>query len=165
MKYEEARELIQTGDGIFVRSRRGFLPQMTIKFTGSPYTHTGVAVWLGKGLWLAEINSGMNHLVPMSQLDGMDFDVYHCPVADREKVKKNILQGLRKKIKYNFWALIVIGFYDWVGLSSLPNSTKALVCSEYSNKTWVESDWPEPLTKISPRGLAEKLSLKLQVRN
>jgi len=131
-KYENVRNLILDGDLIAVRGRRGIFGIITRFVTNSDYTHNGIAIWLDNGLWLAEINIGGNHLVPMSQLRD-DFDVLNCP-ADRNLVRTAILEKLRNHKAYGVSDLFRIAarrFFNW----NLGNGNGE-VCSEFSMQVY-----------------------------
>ena len=44
--YEEARKLIQSGDVVFVRNKKGFVASVIRFFTRSKYSHVGFAFWV-----------------------------------------------------------------------------------------------------------------------
>lgn len=164
MNYEEVRDKIQTGDIISVRNNKGFMHKLTRLVTRSPYTHSGIAIWLDEGLWMAEINGGKNHLIPLSQVDGIDFDVSECPV-DRETVKKEILDSLRVSLTYGFVSFVIIGLFDLFKIKERFRSMKSKVCSEYIQAILVASGWDVPEDMVSPYDLEQKLKLKFEVRN
>ena len=98
--YHEIRPHVADGDLVAVRSRHGVFPNLTRLITGSPYTHTAIALWIEGGLWIAEMRSGGNVLVPLSQRANEDFDVFDCPV-DRRHLRGQVLGLLRTKIDYD----------------------------------------------------------------
>lgn len=142
MKYADIRGQISDGDLIAVRSNHRGLPALTRYFTHSPYTHTAVAIWLGNGLWAAEMNAGGNVLVPVSRWENTDFDVFACPVH-RTDVCVAILETLRGKIDYDLADLLRIAAHN-VLRCKLPTDTGGLVCSAYSAKLYTMSGW-QPL--------------------
>ncbi len=163
MKYEDARPLIETGDLIAVKSRKGFLPQLTRLIDGDDYTHTGVAIWIDKGLYMAEINSGHNHMVALSQYYLSDFDVFYPPVEDRAVLRDKIEENLRYKVDYGFFTLIVLAIHKLLRIKTLPKSSDSIVCSELSQNIYIDSGWTEDKRMITPGDLANKLKLKLSV--
>lgn len=163
LNYAQARSLIQDGDTIAVRETHGFLTPFTRFFTGSPVTHIGGALWLDGGLWMDEMNSGKNHLIPMSQLSETDFDVYECPV-DRVRARAAALDALRLKLAYSFVVLPVIGLLNWLHIKAFVHWRRLLVCSGYRVAVYEAAGWPERSRVISPRELAAMLKLKLEVR-
>jgi hypothetical protein len=164
MNYSEAREHIFDGDLIAVQERHGILAALTRFFTRSPITHTGIALWIDGGLWMAELNSGRNHLVPLSQLSDVDFDVYDPPVPDRAAVRRETLEALRMKIPYGFIALVVIGMLCWWRSKVFVHWRRVIVCSGYCIMIYEKSGWSERSRQVSPGGLAEQLLIKLEVR-
>lgn len=160
MNYAEARPQIETGDMIAVRDVHGILGRLTRWATRSPYTHAGIALWLAGGLYMAELNGGRNHLVPMSQLTA--FDVYHAPqgLADIEAA---IMDWLRGPIVYGYLAFILIGLLDRLRLNLYVHWRRILVCSGYCVAIYETAGWSEHSRIISPRGLAGLLTFKLGV--
>lgn len=164
MNYDKARKFITDGDMIAVRETHGFLTLFTKFFTRSGYTHTGIAIWIDDGLWLAELNAGKNHLIPLSQLADTDFDAYHCPISDVSMVRAAVLQSLRVKIPYGFAALFVIGLLCFLRLKVFLHARKVLVCSGYCVSVYEAAGWPERSRLLSPQQLADMLLKKLEVR-
>lgn len=152
---------INTGDLIVVRKGKSLLGRATQFFTRSPYTHSGIAIWIEGGLYVAELNAGKNHLVPISQLK--DYDVYECPEGLKE-VRYNILKWLQAPIEYGFLALFAIGLLDWFKIKMFVHWRKILVCSGFCVAIYESAGWPEHTRVISPAGLAAELKLKLEVR-
>lgn len=152
---------IQTGDLIAVRKAHGILGRLTQFFTRSPYTHVGIAIWLGGELFMAELNGGRNHLIPLAQLD--DYDVYQCPEG-LINIEASIQAWLKLPINYGFAAFIAIGVLDWFKIKAFVHWRKILVCSGYCVAIYETAGWPEHSRVISPRELASELTLKLEVR-
>lgn len=162
MDYATARSYIRTGDLVAVRSVHSWLGRLTQLVTRSPYTHAGLAIWLEDGLYMAEINGGRNHLVPMSQLT--DFDVYDPPVGLSD-LKTAILAMLRLPIDYGVIAFIMIGLLNLLHLQVFIHWRRLLVCSGYCVATYEQAGWPEHSRIISPAELAKLLKLKAEVRS
>lgn len=139
MKYADARESIEDGDLIAVKSKHGGLPALTRYFTRSPYTHTAVALWLDGGLWIAEMGAGGNVLVPLSRYADTEFDVFDCP-AYFELVRKVTLELLRDKIDYDFADLLRIALHNLLRCK-LPTDTGGMICSAYSARIYLLSGW------------------------
>jgi len=165
MQYSDARKHIETGDLIAVRGRTGVLAPMTRFFTHSPYTHVGIAFWNAEGeLWMSEINGGHNHAIPLSQLDGIDFDVYARPDGVTiEATIAAIRAALRKRIKYGWLSIPVIGLINFLRLSVTINARKVLSCAGYSVMTYEAAGWPKRTRILSPGDLAKMLRFKLAV--
>lgn len=164
MNYDLARTQIQTGDVICVREKKGIFSLFTRFFTHSDYTHNGLAIWFNGGLWMAELNGGRNHMIPLSQLAKIPFDVYHCPVEDRDAVETAISESLRERIDYGYAALIVIGLLNWFRIKVFLHARQILVCSGYCVKVLEAAGWPKRSRLISPQELANDLKFKLPVR-
>lgn len=165
MDYGQARLLIEDGDCIAVRETHGILTPFTRFFTRSPVTHAGIAIWMDGGLWMAELNGGKNHAIPVSQLSETDFDVYLPPVDDRSAIRVSTMNALRLKIGYAFGAAFVIGLFDWLRLTVFLHARKLLVCSGYCVKIYEDAGWPERSRIISPRALVAQLQIKFEVRS
>jgi hypothetical protein len=164
MDYPTARPLIQDGDTIAVRERLGVLALLTRIFTRSPVTHVGVALWMDGGLWMAELNGGKNHAIPLSQLEGTDFDVYDPPLTDRQALRAATVEALRLKIAYGSIALVVIGVLNWLRIRIFLHARRLLVCSGYCIMIYENAGWAERSRIESPAELVAQLKIKLQVR-
>jgi hypothetical protein len=164
MQYEEARSQIQTGDLIAVRDVHNLLGTVTQFFTKSPYTHTGVAIWLGGRLFIAELNSGRNHLTPVSQLK--NFDVFEPPEGlDRKAIELAIFIWLAEPIEYGYLAFLIIGIKCSLGLNVFIHWRKIMVCSGGSVKIYEMAGWGEHSRMISPGELTMLVGArKVQVR-
>ena len=154
-------QVINTGDTIEVRTAHGILGRLTQFFTRSAYTHVGVAIWLDRQLYMAELNGGRNHLVPMSQLT--EFDVYACP-AGLTNIEGAILASLAQPIDYGYPAFALIGLLNWFRIRLFVHWRRIIVCSGYVVKIYESAGWPERSRIISPEELAKQLELKFQVR-
>lgn len=164
MNYDEARSKIQDGDLIAVRGTEGFLSPFTRFFTRSPYTHVGVAFWMGGGLWLAEINAGANHATPLSQFAGTDFDVYEKPYQCTGKMIDAIDTALRVKIHYGFASLPVIGLMNWLRVKAFIHARKILSCAGFAVMIYELAGFPEHTRILSPADLAATLKPRLSVQ-
>lgn len=164
MDYAEARDLIKDGDLIAVRGAHSIIGKLTQFFTRSPYTHTGIAVWLGDRLFMADLNSGRNHLTPLSQLGS--FDVYAPPPGlNRQRIVVAVFDWLAKPIEYGFAAFIVIGLKCWLRLNTFIHWRKVIVCSGGSVQIYEMAGWSEHSRMVSPGELAAMVGpLRLAVR-
>lgn len=177
MNYDEARSKIQTGDLIAVRDVHGLLGRATTLFTSSPYTHTGIAVWLGDRLFMADLNSGRNHLTALSCVES--FDVYDPPAGiDRKFIEQAAFDWLARPISYGFAAFVLIGLKDALGVKKFIHWRKIIVCSGGSIQIYemavdtmfmhgkeVPAAWVDHDRTLSPGDLAAELGVcKLQVR-
>lgn len=155
--YDECRDLIFSGDLIAVRRRNGFLPALTRQITGSPYTHTATALWLDDGLYVAEMDGIKGVLVPLSQYAGVDYDIFECPVFDRDRVKACTLGLLRTKIHYDYLDLARIAAWKVMRLPLPRQDRNGLVCSAFSARIYREAGaWFPGLSAIpAPSDLVE----------
>jgi hypothetical protein len=175
MLYEDARNLIQTGDLIGVRHAEGLIGGMTALVTADPHTHTGIAVWLGGRLFMADLNSGRNHLTPLSQLGA--FDVCEPPEGlDRAMIEAAVFDCLAKPINYGFAAFVVIGLKCALRLKVFIHWRRIIVCSGGSVEIFemaaalmrdagqvAPAAWLEHSRMVSPGELVSELQLKLRV--
>lgn len=164
MNYAEVRPLLETGDVIGVRHPYGFIGEATQHFTRSDYTHVGVVLRMANGVWMAELNSGRNHLIPLSQLQHHRFDVYHPPVTDRGKIRIAIHRWLRYQIEYGVWAFIAIGLMDYFKIKFAVRAKNLLVCSGYLIRIFQTAGWDSKISPVqSPREFLSRLELKFEV--
>jgi hypothetical protein len=167
MSYGEARVLIRDGDAILVKGRRHGLNALIKLFTGSEYTHAGLAVWIGGGLYLAEMNAGGNHLVPLSRYADTPFDVYRPPMTSAWAEMHTpagwagcVLDSLREKISYDFLDLARIAAHNALNLRLPRTDTGGLVCSAYVARVYQQAGWLAPVDMPSipsPAALARAL--------
>lgn len=163
MQYSEARNKIATGDLIAIRTAHGLLGRMTQFFTG-PYTHAGLAIWLGGRLFMTELNSGRNHLVPLSQLRDVEFDVYaHPPELAEADLEAAILDWLSGKVEYGYVAFVAIGLLEWLRIKTFVHWRRIMVCSGYCVANWERAGWSEHSRVVSPTALTKLVRLKFPV--
>lgn len=151
MSYDAIRGQIQTGDLIAVRRRTGALAVATRIVTASPYTHTGLAQWVGpqgdRRLLLAQINGGGSNLVPLSQMSVYAFDVFLCPV-DRQDVERAIWKTLGARMGYSIADLARIAAHIRLGVP-LPQQGDEYICSALSARLYQLAGWrPRNLPSI-----------------
>lgn len=163
LTYQEARSHIETGDLIAVRSAHGIIGRLTQFFTRSPYNHTGIAIWIEGGLYMGELNGGRNHLIPLSQLDRCDFDVYHPPPG-LSNIADALFFWLRLQIDYAYVAFVAIGLLNWLRAKVYVHWRQMLVCSGWCVAVYEEAGWGEHSRIVSPGELAAMLMLKMQIR-
>jgi hypothetical protein len=166
MNYADVRKSIRTGDLIAVKRRSGLFEIATRIVTNSPYTHTGIAIWAGNRLLLAQTNAGGCNLAPLSQEAVYDFDVFNCPV-DRNACEKAIWQELGTHIPYGILDCVRIFGYKVFGIPLPKEDGPDLVCSALSARIYKMSGWqPVGLPSIPwPGAVADQLqnALKFEV--
>lgn len=148
MKYAEARNQICTGDLIAIRKHHGFLPTLTRWITGSPYTHTAIALWVDVAgvdrLLVTEEKASGVFMVPLSQYAGIDFDVFDAPRLSIHQIEEAIWSTLGQPIAYDFFDLFRIAahrLFNW----PLPDHDDAdMVCSALSAFIYMKAGW-QPL--------------------
>lgn len=153
MRYADARDLIRTGDLIAVRARHGLLPRLTRWVTGSPYTHTAIALWCGAGahrrLLVAEAKASGAFLTPLSQYAGTDFDVFLSPLEIGLSIESAIWETLGAPIGYDMLDLVRIAANRLCGIPLPPHDNAMTICSALSAALWVKSGWkPRHLPSI-----------------
>ncbi len=162
--YEVARNQIKDGDLIAVITPHSFLGHLTKFFTRKKYVHTGTAIWMSSDmLCIAELNGGRNHFTPLSQLEGLDFDVFAMP-AGLSGIAAAIVKWVRTPVEYGYLAFIVIGLRNFFRIKQQINWRQILVCSGLSVAIYEEAGWPRCSRVISPGELADMLQLKFEVR-
>ncbi|MES9873158.1 MAG: hypothetical protein ABW146_08605 [Candidatus Sedimenticola sp. 6PFRAG7] len=155
MRYLTARGRIKDGDLIALKRSRGWFWQLVRWVTRSAYTHTAVAVWLEGGLYVVEMNSAGNVLVPLSQYRS-PFDVFACPV-NRAQAKEMALWSLRNPIGYGWTDLLYIAAHNLLALRT-PRDTGGIVCSALSALIYRQAGWQATLPNIpSPADLVAAL--------
>ena len=165
MQYEEARSYIEDGDAIIIHGKGGLLTPFTKFFTRSSYTHAGLAFWMDGVLWLAEINSGNDHAIPLSQLSNAEFDVFARPAGiTAAQAKAAILEELRDKTAYGFLGIPVIGLLNFLKLSFQLPWRRIIVCSGLCLRVYMRAGFPPVSLMQSPADLARLLTLKFRVR-
>lgn len=140
MKYDDIRNQIKTGDLIGVKRRSGIFPIATRIVTNSPYTHTGIAIWSGGRLLLAQTNAGGCNLAPLSQEAVYDFDVFDCPV-NRDTCESVIWSELGTSIAYGFMDCVRIFGYKVFGIPLPKTDGSDLVCSALSATIYKKAGW------------------------
>lgn len=158
MDYATARHEIKDGDLIAVKGRGLFAA--VIRFvTQSAYTHTGIAVWIGGRLLVAETRGGVAAFSPASQHKDDDFDVFDCPIFRRPDVVEAALAILGAPIRYDYLDLVAILGHEVFGLP-LPDEDGSLLCSALSAAIYKRLDWtPVGLPSIpTPRDVVAALA-------
>ncbi len=155
MKYEQARELIENGDcvGVKTRSVGGWFVRLGQHIAGlkwAEYGHTGVALWADvageQRLLLGEMNQGGGTYRPLSQYtnDGCKVAVFSPPKdAQIADVGYTIRTTLDRHTPYGWLDLIPLGMQlvlrRFIGPHSLgKDSGKDRVCS-YLTKRFYNS--------------------------
>lgn len=161
MNYTDYAPNIKSGDLIAVPTAHSIMGKLTQFFTRSPYTHVGTALWIGEELFMAELNGGRNHLIPIIQLN--DFDVYQCPDG-LYAIETAIRKWLNYPVDYGFIAFVAIGLLNWFKIKKFIKWRKILVCSGYCVAIYETAGWPECTRILSPGELAAMLKLKFIVR-
>lgn len=163
MIYMESRDQIKDGDVVLVKKAHNIMGKLTQYFTRSLYTHAGVAIWIDGGLYMAELNGGRNHLIPLSQLADTPFDVYECPLKDKSLIRKSIFNWLRFVVPYGFSAFVAIGIINYFRIKEFIHWRKVLVCSGYCVAILEDAGWEEHTRILSPGDLSRMLLLKFEV--
>jgi hypothetical protein len=159
--YAQAREHLQTGDLIALRSRKGLAAWLIRLITRSPYTHTGVAIWVGDRLLVVETRNGPASLVPLSQYQPHDFDVFDAPVEQKQRIfgRDIILKALGREIPYAYGDLVRIALHELLGVRLPKHAPDRLICSALSALIYQRLGWkPQGLPSIpTPRDLVNAI--------
>jgi hypothetical protein len=171
LSYANARDEIKTGDLIAVRADKGFAPWLIRLVTRSPYTHTGVAVWVAGRLLIAETEQGPASLVPVSQYTGYDFDVFDAPAGAGVEyyARTAIFTVLGTRITYAWLDLVRIWLHEWFRVPLPKPSADARICSSLSELIYQAMGWQPPKqapSLMTPRDLVAALNAapRLEVR-
>lgn len=167
MRYAAARDQIQSGDLIAIRSRHGGLPAVIRWVTGSPYTHTAIAIWAEGRLLIAETTGAGSCLRPLSTYAGNDFDVISCPI-DRVLVRMAVWDILGVKADYDLADLLRIAANRLFGRPLPSADDEAQICSALSAAIWQLAGWrPAGLPSIpAPDDLVRAAgAVWIEVRN
>lgn len=181
MAYRDARSLICTGDMIAVRDSKSWLGRIISAVTRRPHTHTGVAYWIrdedGDRLFMANLNSGRNHLSAVSHL--ADFDVFMPPNGlYRDAIEFSTKNWLEQRIEYGYAAFVAIGlecllhwrtlFDNWRNVVVCAGGTvqiyEAAANLQQAQGRCYPPGWLSHSRMLAPGELADELRLKLCVR-
>lgn len=150
MKYDELRDQVLDGDLVAVRSTHSLLNKLTRLVMRSPYTHTAIALWLDRGLWVAEMDGAKNVLVRLSSYADVAFDVYRCPVP-RDAVRQALLEQMRGKVAYDWGEILAIGAKRMFGVK-LRDDESGMVCNSYSAAAYRLCGWSAELGRFTGPG-------------
>lgn len=144
MKYAQARNRINPGDLVAIRKRGTVLAEATRFVCKSPYTHTAVAVWVGCGgvrrLMVAEAKASGSFLSPLSQYQGVDFDVFPCPVSHLD-AERSLWRLLSAPNHYDGEDLAYIAANRLFGLPLPPADDARKICSSLSAAIYLDVGW------------------------
>lgn len=158
LRYRQARSLIATGDLIAFRGRGHLLQWLIRTVTRSPYTHTAIAVWAGcdgtprhdslfvrhlsgRRLLVAEAKASGAMLTPLSQYDGVDFDVLPCPREAKVRVEPLLWRIIGQPIPYDVLDLLRIAAHRLFGRPLPAEDNARRVCSALSAEIWLRAGW------------------------
>ena len=105
---------------------------------------------------MAEINSGGDHLIPMYQIKE-PFQIFRPKNLDTFAIEDIILNDLRKKTYYGYYALLRIGIYKLFGFI-LPAQKQYKTCNEYVEDIYTEAGLQLFMPKVSiPADLVDRM--------
>ena len=175
MNYDEARELINSGDqiGVEYSTPLAFIVRIVQRIAGLPedtrrITHTCTAWWVEGRLYSVEMDGMHNVLRPMSQIMGKAnaLHVYECPVP-LKAMQDTFDIATSNSISYSIVDLVRIGLRMVLGLPNGGDGDKSLVCSTFSAR-WLEwAGWSRPSSvpnMPSPGEFCGALKLKFIVK-
>ena len=163
MNYDEVRPLLETGQIVGVMENKSILHKLTHIFTKDKTTHVGIIKVDSSGVYLAELNGGRNHSIPMSQLTHKRFNVYACPDECKPHVEESINRWLRYEVPYGYLTFILIGLNKFFGLK-LKGKKGDIVCTGFLVNILTTAQWKlEVSTDIDPGSFVKLLQLKYSV--
>lgn len=145
--YRTRRKNIQNGDILLFRGHRIF-SRMIRFFSGSEYSHAGLAVWWNRRLMVMEVLSSGLILRTMSRSVSRYFghvDLFSTkkslPAAKRQKMIEFAQEELGKK--YSVAHLLQAGVYRIFGLGSPDERTlrrvEKMICSEFISRVYLKA--------------------------
>lgn len=152
MKYSEARQHIQTGDVLGVRSNTplSFFTRLVQFRMGElkGITHIGIAWWIEGRLYSVEMDGRHNVLRPLSQhfAQGFAVDVFHNPV--RDSMAAQFDRATAAPITYNLWDLIRIGLRLVFGGHTGTDKDSSMVCSTFAARWMQWAGWKHGLPEL-----------------
>lgn len=141
--YTEARQWVQDGDILILRSPWWHSPlaAATQWLLRTPYTHTGTLLWVGPGVFVAEMTHGRLRLNPLSDYKATPWDVFDCPV-DRVMVRDALLEHVRDGVNYDWPDLLRILRHRLTGWPLPKQDDARMICSAFSAHVMLEHcDW------------------------
>lgn len=152
MRYDQARERIQSGDVLCVYGR-GFFAAV-IRFVQrlaglgdlSGVVHCGVAWWLDGRLYSVEMDGKHNVLRPVSQYVGnrCRIDVYACPVG-RDAMYAHFADATQRALIYSAINNIRIGARLLFGIGRGHGERYEAVCSTLVSRWLQLAGWIPPV--------------------
>lgn len=171
LTYQHARDEIQTGDLIALRGTRGLFAWLIRIITGSPYTHTGIAIWINGRLLVVETRQGPASLVPVSHYAHDDFDVFRAPLDCKQLAlgsREVILNSIGALRAYAWGDIVRVALHELIGVPLPKPAADRLICSSLSEYIYRRLGWqPENLPSIpTPRDLVAAIGMpaRLEVR-
>jgi hypothetical protein len=161
--YQQARSLICDGDTVAIITPHNWIGKVTQFFTRRKYTHTGIAIWIDDGLYLAELNGGGNHLTPLSHWDGLDFDVCEMPIGLID-IRGAIFEMLRAPIEYSYAGFLAAGARAFFNIQQAIHWRNKLVCDGFCVAVYERAGWTKHDRVIAPFELVDELRIKIEVR-
>ena len=163
MTYAQARTKICDGDTIAVITPRNWIGKITQFFTHRKYTHTGIAIWVDGGLYLAELNGGGNHLTPLSHWEGLDFDVCEMPIG-LIGVREATFEMLREPIDYSYSGFLAAGARAFFRIKQAIHWRTRLICVGFCVAVYEKAGWGKHDRVLAPFELVDALRIKIEVR-
>jgi hypothetical protein len=135
MKYEEGRELIQTGDIVFVKKKKTLISKLIAWVTGGDLTHVGIACWMyndkikTKRLFILEAQRfTRRRILTLSYYKDRGLVVL-TPLVPFEQSYDNILQGIGKS-KYSWLSVLYVGLRELLNGKLKSKDFSGEICSE-----------------------------------
>ena len=136
MNYNQMRTTALTGDVLLVEGR-SFFSRFIRVVTGQNFSHVAMLMWLGDGLYVAEMAEGKGFVItPASQWTQSSGYLYYgrapSEVSENHVKARTAILELRGK-KYGYMSL----FKVWISqLTGKAGNNKQLVCSTAVQHVW-----------------------------
>jgi hypothetical protein len=163
MNLKQAKPCIGDGDLVALKRTDKWFWRLVRWVTGSPYTHTAIAIRIATGMCVVEMHWSGPRIVPLVSYRH-PFDVFKCPVS-RETVRRSAFAFSSREISYDWIDLIRIGLFNLFHLRP-KRDTGGLVCSSFNARIYQHAGWelPRDLPRIpSPGAMVRALNTKPHV--
>ena len=149
--YAEKRNEIKTGDLITVSFSTGLFWMLVAFITRSKRSHSGIALWHGDTLFIAEQNPQAPSLVRLSQYMYRIsvIEVTTPPIAfTKNVIEAAIMDKLRDPMPYSYYQLVLAGLERITGFPLVPAQAygNSAICSMWALAIYIEVDG-----RISPK--------------
>lgn len=166
MKYEEARNMIESGDVIFITKKRSTIAKLIHFFTRSDISHCAIAFWQTfedvRRLLLIEAQLGSNRRIVNASVYSRENMTVICGLVPWKDIEREAMERIGIE-KYSVKSAILVGLSDFLSKifkinTNVPDK-RGEICSEFVAKM----ERLSPST-ISPGDLYDLMLEKSNVR-